>query len=72
MATTMLAAQRSGRQCRLIEIAPQYVDVAVIRFQQNFPDVPVTLAATGQSFEAVAAERLAPATQSNESAEVNP
>jgi DNA modification methylase len=70
--TTMLAAQRSGRQCRLVEIAPQYVDVAVIRFQQNFPDVPVTLAATGQTFKAVAAERLAPATQSNESAKVNP
>ena len=70
--TTMLAAQRSGRKCRLVEIAPQYVDVAVIRFQQNFPDVPVTLAATGQTFKAVAAERLSPATQSNESAKVNP
>jgi DNA modification methylase len=70
--TTMLAAQRSGRQCRLVEIAPQYVDVAVIRFQQNFPDVPVTLAATGQTFKAVAAERHAPATISIESPEVNP
>jgi len=70
--TTMLAAQRSGRQCRLVEIAPQYVDVAVIRFQQNFPDVPVSLASTGQSFKAVAAERHALATPSNESAEVNP
>ena len=70
--TTMLAAQRSDRRCRLVEIAPQYVDVAVKRFQQNFPDVPVTLGSTGQSFEAVAIERLAPATQSNESAEVNP
>jgi hypothetical protein len=48
------------------------VDVAVIRFQQNFPDVPVTLAATGQSFKAVAAERLVPATPTIESAEVNP
>ena len=70
--TTMLAAQRSGRQCRLVEIAPQYVDVAVIRFQQNFPDVPVTLAATGQSFEVVAAERLAPATPTLESAKEYP
>ena len=70
--TTMLAAQRSGRQCRLVEIAPQYVDVAVIRFQQNFPDVPVSLAATGQSFKAVAAERLVPATPTIQSAEVNP
>jgi len=46
--------------------------VAVIRFQQNFPDVPVSLASTGQSFKAVAAERHAPATLSIESAEVNP
>ena len=70
--TTMLAAQRSGRQCRLVEIAPQYVDVAVIRFQQNFPDVPVSLAATGQTFKAVAAERRAPATPTIDFAEVNP
>jgi DNA modification methylase len=70
--TTMLAAQRSGRQARLVEIAPQYVDVAVIRFQQNFPDVPVSLAATGQTFKAVASERLVPATPTIESAEVNP
>ena len=36
-----------------------YVDVAVRRFQQNHQDVPVTLLATGQSFDEVAAERLA-------------
>lgn len=57
--TTMLAAQRAGRRCRGVEIAPQYVDVAVRRFQQNFPGVPVTLQDTGQAFEAVAAQRLA-------------
>ena len=55
--TTMLAAQRSGRACRSVEIAPQYVDVAVLRFQQNHPDVPVTLLATGQTFDEVDAER---------------
>ena len=57
--TTMLAAQRTGRICRTVEIAPEYVDVAVRRFQQNHQDVPVTLLATGQSFDEVAAERLA-------------
>ncbi len=56
--TTLLAAQRTGRVVRATEIAPEYVDVAVKRFRQNFPEVPVILAATGQSFEAVAAERL--------------
>jgi DNA modification methylase len=68
----MLAAQRTGRRCRSVEIASEYVDVAIKRFQQNFADVPVTLAATGQSFEAVAVVRLAPATQSSQSEEVNP
>ena len=61
--TTMLAAERTGRRCRAVEIAPEYVDVAVKRFQQNFPDVSVTLLGdgenVGQTFEAVAAERLA-------------
>jgi DNA modification methylase len=53
----MLDARRAGRQCRLVDIAPQYVDVAVKRFQQNFADVPVTLEATGQSFGEVSDER---------------
>lgn len=56
--TTILAAQRTGRVTRATEIAPEYVDVTVKRFRQNFPDVPVTLVATGQTFEEVAAERL--------------
>ncbi len=56
--TTILAAQKTGRQARAIELAPQYTDVAVKRFQQNHPDIPVTLAATGQTFAEVAAERL--------------
>jgi len=62
--TTMLAAQRTGRICRTVEIAPEYVDVAIKRFLQNYSDVPVTLLQSqgipsGQSFEAVAKERLA-------------
>lgn len=58
--TTMLAAQRTGRIARSVEIAPEYVDVAIKRFQHNFPDVPVILIATGQTFDEVAAERLPP------------
>ena len=56
--TTLLAAERTGRQVRATEIAPEYVDVAVKRFQQNYPGVPVTLVSTGQSFAVVASERL--------------
>ena len=56
--TTLLAAERTGRKVRATEIAPEYVDVAVKRFQQNFPEVPVTLVSTGQTFSAVASDRL--------------
>jgi len=56
--TSMLAAQRTGRRCRAVEIAPAYVDVALRRFQQNHPEVPITLAATGQTLDEVAADRL--------------
>ena len=56
--TMLLAAQRTHRRCRAVEIAPEYVDVALKRFAQNFPDVAVTLESSGQSFESVAAERL--------------
>jgi len=56
--TTLLAAQRTGRMVRATEIAPEYVDVTIKRFQQNFPEVPVTLVTTGQTYGAVAAERL--------------
>lgn len=57
--STMLAAERTGRICRSVEIAPEYVDVAIKRFQQNHPGVPVILVATGQSFEAIASDRNA-------------
>jgi DNA modification methylase len=56
--TTILAAQRTGRVARVMEIAPEYVDVAIRRFQQNFAGVPVTLVATGQTFEEVGELRL--------------
>lgn len=55
--TSLLAAQRTDRRCHAVEIAPEYVDVAIRRFQQNHPDVPVTLEQTGQSFDDVCAER---------------
>ncbi len=56
--TTILAAQKTGRQARAIELAPSYTDVADKRFQQNHPDIPGTLLATGQTFGEVESERL--------------
>ena len=56
--STLLACQRTGRQGRAVEIAPDYVDVAIQRFQQNHPDIPVTLESTGQTFEDIKRERV--------------
>ena len=54
----MLAAQRTGRVCHSVEIAPEYVDVAIRRFRQNHPEVAVTLLATGQTFDEVEGKRI--------------
>lgn len=56
--STVIAAQRTERVARAVEIAPEYVDVTIKRFRQHYPEIPVTLFATGDTFEAVAAERL--------------
>lgn len=55
--TTLVAGERAGRRVRAIELAPEYVDVALLRWRQLFPSSTVVLDGDGQSFEAVAAER---------------
>jgi DNA modification methylase len=55
--TTIIAAEMTARVCHAIEIAPQYVDVAIIRWQ-DFVGKQATLESTGQTYEEVAAERL--------------
>ena len=42
---------------RAIELAPAYVDLAIARWRQNHPDLPVTLDGDGRDYDAVAAER---------------
>jgi DNA modification methylase len=56
--TSLLAAQETGRILRAVELAPAYVDIAIIRFRRAYGDLPVTLASTGESFDAVTARRL--------------
>lgn len=56
--TSLLAAEWTGRRCYAVEIAPAYMDVALIRFRRAFPEMPVTLEATGQTFEEVTEERV--------------
>lgn len=54
--TTIIAAESCQRRCLAIEIDPQYVDLAVRRWQ-TFTKKPATLEATGKTFEQVARER---------------
>ncbi len=54
--TTGIACEMTGRHCLAIEIAPEYVDVGVCRWQ-TFASKEAVLAATGRTFTQVAAER---------------
>jgi len=54
--TTIIAAEKTGRHARAIELEPKYVDVAVRRWERHTGKSAV-LAATGQVFEEVAEER---------------
>jgi DNA modification methylase len=55
--TSIIAGQRTGRRVRAIELAPAYVDLAIARWRMLHPDLPVTLADDGRSYDAVAEER---------------
>ena len=59
--TTLIAAQKCGRLAHLIEYDASYCDVIVQRYQR-VTGKAATLAATGETFESVAAERASPAT----------
>jgi len=54
--TVLVAAERTGRHARAIELDPQYVDVAIQRWQR-LTGKQAILAATGQTWEALRAER---------------
>ena len=47
--TTIIAAEQTGRRCYAMELSPQYVDVAVRRWQQ-FTGKVATLESTGAAF----------------------
>lgn len=55
--TILIAAERTGRYARAIELDPQYVDVAVRRWQR-VTSKQATLVSTGQTWDEVRAERL--------------
>ena len=58
--TILIAAERTGRQARAIELDPQYVDVAIMRWQRVTGKEAV-LEATGQTWDQVRDSRLSEA-----------
>ena len=57
--TTIIAAERTGRIARAMELDPRYVDVAIRRWEA-FSGTPARLASTGQLFSEVASGEAAP------------
>jgi DNA modification methylase len=55
--TTMIAAERTGRRARLMELDPLYVDVAIRRWEQ-LTNVKALHTASGRSFAEVEAHRM--------------
>ena len=54
--TTLIACEKHGRQARLVELEPKYVDVVVRRWEQ-YTDRKATLADDGREIEQVAEDR---------------
>jgi DNA modification methylase len=69
--TTLIAAEGARRICLAVELDPLYVDVAVRRWQA-FTGKQAILQINNQTFEAVAAERLVAADQTEPSAAPRP
>jgi DNA modification methylase len=65
--STLIAAEKSGRSARLIEIDAIYCDVIVKRFQ-DFGGKQARLEGSGQSFDDVAEQRLQGAAQTSDAA----
>jgi DNA modification methylase len=54
--TILIAAEKTGRRARALEIEPHYVDVAIRRWQL-YTGKSAILAATGETFELVEERR---------------
>jgi len=55
--TTIIAAQKSGRKARCIEIHPKYVDTIIRRFEEQF-EIEAVHVETGLGFSTLAKQRL--------------
>src|SRR5205807_7367910 len=56
--TILVAAERTGRKARALELDPTYVDVGVRRWQ-NYTGKSAVLAASGETFETIEEQRAA-------------
>jgi DNA modification methylase len=56
--TILIAAERTGRRARALEIDPAYVDVAVRRWQ-GYTGKSGILSATDEPFETIEEQRVA-------------
>ncbi len=65
--TTLIAAEKTGRRCAGLELDPRYVDTIVRRWEAMTGDKAI-LAATGQTFAAVAQARKAATSRSRKEA----
>ena len=56
--STLIACEKTNRDCRMMELDPKYCDVIIKRWQ-DFTGQDATLEATGQTFAELSAEREA-------------
>jgi len=56
--STLIACEKTARDCRMMELDPKYCDVIITRWQE-FTGQQATLEATGQTYEELKAEREA-------------
>ena len=54
--STLIACEKTGRQARLVELDPKYVDTIILRWQE-FSGGAAILDGDGRSYEEIAAER---------------